>query len=81
MSTNTPRILASVPLAAALMVGSLMGASSVFATGTCKGNATEYVIPLETQTVDPLQVYDVNGDGIVCIAVKGKKTVYGDNRI
>jgi hypothetical protein len=80
MTTRRRRLLASIPLTAALGLGSLIGSSAVLATGTCPGRATEYVLPTETQTVDPLERYDVNRDGVICVAVKSKRTVYGDNR-
>ena len=80
MTTRRRRLLTSIPLTAALGLGSLIGSSAVLATGTCPGRATEYVLPAETQTVDPLERYDVNRDGVICVAVKPKKTVYGDNR-
>jgi hypothetical protein len=75
------RILAAIPMSAAIALGSVLGSGTVLATGTCKGNSTEYQLPAEQQTLDPLAVYDSNGDGIVCVAVHGKKTVYSDNRI
>jgi hypothetical protein len=80
MSTRRRRIIASIPISAAIALGSLIGATGVFASGTCPGHQTEYVIPSETQTVDPLRAYDLNSDGIVCVAARGKKTVYSDNR-
>jgi hypothetical protein len=81
MSTKRRRILAAIPMGAAIAFGSLIGSTNVFASGTCKGSATEYYLAVEQQTVDPLEVYDLNHDGIICVAVKGKKTVYSDNRI
>jgi hypothetical protein len=80
MSMRRRRILASIPMSAAIAFGSLIGATGVLASGTCPGHQTEYVIPSETQTVDPLLAYDLNSDGIVCIATRGKKAVYSDNR-
>jgi cytochrome oxidase Cu insertion factor (SCO1/SenC/PrrC family) len=81
MLTKRRRILAAIPITVALAFGSLVGSSSVLATGTCPGHQTEYLLAAETQTVDPLEVYDLNHDGIICVAVKGKKTVYSDNKI
>jgi hypothetical protein len=75
------RILAAIPMTAALALGSLIGSSTVLASGTCQGNKTEVVIAEQTQTVSDLLAYDLNGDGIVCQAVKGKKTTYSDNRL
>jgi hypothetical protein len=80
MSTRRRRrALASIPIAAAVLIGSMMGSASVLAAGTCSGNQTEYVIPLETHDAS-LDVYDVNRDGIICVAMHGRKTVYRDNR-
>lgn len=81
MSTRRRHFLAALPMTAALALGSLVGAGTALATGTCPGNKTEVVIPLEEQNVSPLQAYDLNRDGIVCLSVKGKKTTYSDNRI
>lgn len=81
MTTRRRRILASIPLTAAFGLGSLVGSSTVLATGTCPGRAAEYVLAAETQTVDPLERYDVNRDGVICVSVKPRKTVYGDNRL
>ena len=72
--------LVSLPITAALVLGSLLGAGSVLATGTCKGNATEYALPAEQQDAS-LTAYDLNHDGVICVATKGRKTVYSDNRI
>lgn len=78
MSNRHRRI--AYPVALALVLASAAAASPVMATGTCRGNATEYPLPTETQ--DPsLTAYDVNGDGVICVASKGHRTVYSDNRI
>ena len=78
--TKRQRVLLSLPLSVALLVGGTLGAGTAAATGTCKGRATEYPLPVETH--DPsLTAYDVNGDGVICVAVKGRRTVYSDNRI
>ena len=81
MSTRRRHFLAALPMTAAVALGSLVGAGTALATGTCPGNKVEVVIPLEQRDVSPLEAYDLNRDGIVCASVKGKKTTYGDNRI
>ena len=81
MSTRRRHFLAALPMTAAVALGSLVGAGTALGTGTCPGNKTEVVIPLEQQSVSPLEAYDLNRDGIVCVSVKGKKTTYSDNRI
>lgn len=80
MSTRR-RLRAAIAITAAVALGSLVGAGTALATGTCPGNKTEVVIPVEQQTVSPLEAYDLNRDGIVCASVKGKKTIYSDNRL
>lgn len=78
--SNRRRRLLSLPMAAALLMGVTLGTGTALATGTCKGSATEYRLPAETH--DPyLSAYDVNGDGVICVAVRGRRTVYSDNRI
>lgn len=73
------RILLAQALTAASVFAATFGASSAAAAGTCRGNASEYVLPTETQ--DPaLTAYDVNRDGVICIAVRGHRTAYSDNR-
>jgi hypothetical protein len=81
MSTRRRHFLAALPMTAAVALGSLVGAGTALATGTCPGNKTEVVIPAEQRDVSPLAAYDLNGDWIVCQSVKGKKTTYSDNRI
>ncbi len=73
------RLLASVPITTALALGSLLAAGSALAAGTCEGNAAEYVLPADTQDAT-LTGYDLNHDGVICVAARGKKTAYSDNR-
>ena len=72
------RALASFPIAAAVLIGSLTGSASVLASGTCSGNQVEYVIPAEAHDAS-LDAYDLNHDGILCVA-HGKKSAFRDNR-
>jgi hypothetical protein len=58
-------------------------ASPVAATGTCAGTRSEYVLPAEQRDLDPLAVYDKNGDGIVCVSEPSgrfKVAKYSDNK-
>ncbi len=43
----------------------------------------EYVLPAEQRDLDPLAVYDKNGDGIVCVSEPSgrfKVAKYSDNK-
>ena len=79
--THRHRVIAPLATAAMLVVISLVGAGSVLADGTCPGHKIEVLIPAEQRDTSPLEAYDMNGDGIVCQSVKGKKTTYSDNRL
>jgi hypothetical protein len=72
--------IAATGSAVMLLVGLFGSTASVLATGTCPGQKQEYVIPAEQQNHDPLLAYDLNGDWIICVAAKGRKTAYSDNR-
>jgi len=79
MLTQHRRVRA-VSIAALLALGSVSGAGSAFATGTCPGTRTEYILAAQQKDVSELEVYDVNRDGVICQAIRARKTTYSDNR-
>jgi hypothetical protein len=73
----TRRLILVTCLALVALAGS---AVPVAATGTCQGKAAEYPLPAEQHDAT-LSAYDRNGDGIICVSTKGRRTTFADNRI
>ena len=69
----------ALTVAGLLVLGSALSAGSALAVGTCKGHAIEYPLPSEVHDAT-LSAYDLNGDGVICVATKGHRTAYSDNR-
>jgi hypothetical protein len=79
---RTLRVIAIGTVGASLAL--VAAASPIAASGTCSGTRTEVVLPAEQRDLDPLAVYDKNGDGIVCRSEptgRFKVVKYTDNRI
>ena len=84
MSTSRRRRLVIGPVMGVAMLGLLIPATAVLATGTCTGSKLEYTLPDAQQIVDPRVIYDKNLDGIICISVTGRfnnKEQYSDNKV
>ena len=68
----------------AAMVTLFVAASPIAATGTCPGSRSEHLIAEGQRDLDPLAVYDKNGDWIVCVSEptgRFKVVKYSDNKI
>ena len=69
---------------AAAMVPLFVAASPIAATGSCQGSRSEYVLAEGQRDLDPLAVYDKNGDWIICVSEptgRFKVVKYSDNKI